>query len=93
LICVRCGYCCKRLLVVVVDDPSKGLEEDNLIVHNGQGNPCKHLEGSGPGEYSCAVHDFPWYPDTPCFAHTQIESGNTICRMGKYVLDKLGGTT
>jgi len=87
MICLRCGYCCQHLAVVIVDDPQKGPEEGNLIVHEGHGVPCKHLQGSRPGGYSCAIHDEPWYQETPCAQHGQIESNPWVpCRMGEYVL-------
>ena len=31
--CLRCGYCCKDLAVVIVDDPEKGITKDNLIIY------------------------------------------------------------
>ena len=72
---------------MVVDDPEKGLAEDNLKVVGGNGpERCPHLVGDVPGEFSCAVHDCSWYPDTPCFSHTQIERSDTNCRMGEYIL-------
>lgn len=86
--CLRCGYCCKNYLVVVVDDPSKGIQEDNLIAHLGDGSPCKHLQGDSPGQYKCAIHDEPFYDETPCFNHSQIERKDSPCRMGVYVLEK-----
>jgi len=88
MICLRCGYCCKNYLVTIVDDPSLGPVEGNLTVHEGDGTPCKHLLGEGPGSYSCGVHDRDWYKETPCYSHGQIERGNTNCRMGKYILEK-----
>ena len=94
MICLRCGYCCKKCMVVIVDDPDKGILDngrggyDNLIVHEGDG-PCKHLEGNKPGEYSCKVHDRKWYKKTPCFSHGQIEENkNCECRLGRYILNK-----
>ncbi len=92
MICLRCGYCCKKYLVAVIDDPEKGFVEGNVIVNEGTGEPCKHLIGDKPGDYSCVVHDRDWYPETPCFDHTQVESKNTLCRMGEYILDKLSCT-
>ena len=86
MICLRCGYCCKHLSVVIVDDPKKGIVEGNLIHHKGDGTPCKHLIGSKPGEYFCAVHSEPWFKDTPCFAYTQIEQKNSNCRMGEFFI-------
>lgn len=72
-------------MVVIVDDPEKGLDEDNLKAREG-GSSCQHLKGDKSGEFSCAIHDYPWYEETPCFAHTQIEDGNTDCRIGEHVL-------
>lgn len=84
--CLRCGYCCQNLWVVVVDDPDKPISKQNLRVI-GQNGPerCPHLRGNKPGEYSCAVHDRKWYKRTPCFKHGQIErSKDDVCRMGEY---------
>jgi hypothetical protein len=83
--CLRCGYCCKNYLVIIVDDPEKGIKEDNLICHEGKGS-CKHLKGSEPGKHSCALHNREWYDETPCFSHGQIEKKNSNCRMGEYIL-------
>jgi hypothetical protein len=86
MICLRCGYCCHNYLVTIIDDPEKDLSEDNVTVHEGDG-PCKHLEGNTPGGYSCKVHSKPWYNETPCFNHGQVESSpNDECRTGKYIL-------
>lgn len=86
MICLRCGYCCKSYMVVIVNDPDKGIKEGNLICHDGSG-PCKHLRGDKPGEYSCEVHERKWYEETPCFSHSQIEqSKDCVCRIGEYIL-------
>ena len=85
MICLKCGYCCINHMVVIVDDPEKGIVEDNLVARKG-GEPCQHLQGNKPGKYSCAVHNKEWYKETPCFEYTQIEQGNTNCRMGEYIL-------
>ena len=84
--CLRCGYCCHNYMVVIVDDPALGISDDNLVCHEGDG-PCKHLRGDKPGEYSCVLHDYSWYKETPCYAHGQLEkSGDDVCRMGEFVL-------
>jgi len=86
MICLRCGYCCKNYFVVIIDNPEKGISQDNMIVHNGNGEPCKHLVGDKPGEFSCGIHDRSWYKETPCFKHGQIEREDSNCRMGEYIL-------
>jgi hypothetical protein len=74
-------------MVIIVIDPKRGLKEDNLkgIGFNGP-ERCPHLVGDKPGEYVCSIHERIWYKKTPCFAHGQIENGDTPCRMGVYVL-------
>jgi len=86
MICVRCGYCCIKSMVVIVVDPSKGIREDNLRPKKTD-ERCPHLRGENSGDYFCAIHDEEWYEDTPCFTHGQIERGNTTCRMGEYLLN------
>lgn len=86
MICLRCGYCCKNYDVIIVDKPELGIVENNLI-HKPSGMPCKHLLGDKPGEYSCAIHDFSWYKETPCYSHGQIEQKNSNCRIGEYALN------
>ena len=86
--CLRCGYCCKNLFVAVVDDPSKGIIEGNIIVYDGS-HKCKHLKGNKPGNYYCNVHNEKWYKDTPCYDYTQIErSENDYCRTGKAMMER-----
>lgn len=86
MICLRCGICCITHMVVIVDDPALGPVEDNLIGRMG-GDRCKHLRGEKPGEMSCAIHDEPWYHETPCAQHGQIElSPDSPCRLGAYAL-------
>ena len=86
--CLRCGYCCLNSFVVVVDDPDKGLIDGNLKVV--ESTRCQHLIGDKPGEYSCAVHDRPWYKETPCFSHGQIENNKDCdCRLGAHILKRI----
>jgi len=88
MICLRCGHCCKFYSVAIVKNPDLGITEENIVMHLGDGTPCPHLRGDKPGEYSCAIHDQPWYPETPCARHAQVGSPQAECRMGKYVLQK-----
>lgn len=86
--CLRSGYCCIHYDVMIVDDPELGIVENNVI-HKSTGEKCKHLGGDGPGQYFCKIHDYPWYKDTPCYNHSQIEHQNLNCRIGEYSLRKL----
>ena len=76
------------MMVIIVNDPEKGIVSDNLIPHNGNGKPCQHLKEDKKGEYFCAIHNKSWYKETPCFLHGQIEkNSNDVCRMGQYILN------
>lgn len=87
MLCLRCGYCCQKLYVMIIDKPEKGIGEDNIIPHMGDGN-CKHLKGSKPGEYKCNIHSHDLYKETPCYEHNQIEDHESNeCRIGRYIID------
>jgi len=88
MMCLRCGQCCKKLLAVVVIDPDLGIVESNLETVGITGEPCRHLRGNEPGDYSCAVHEYPWYKETPCYRFTQIEKSNSYCRTGLFTLGR-----
>lgn len=84
--CLRCGYCCHFYLVTIVDDPMQGINKDNLVVHEGKGLPCKHLEGKEIGKYKCKIHNKEWYKETPCFDFEQVGNEESDCRIGEYVI-------
>jgi len=76
-------------MVVIVDDPELGPVFGNVVGHEGRGR-CKHLVGDEPGKLSCAVHDRPWYGETPCAEYGQVEqSPDDPCRMGQHILQSL----
>lgn len=84
--CCRSGHCCFEYEVIIVDDPALGIVEGNLISKH-TGDRCQHVRGDAPGEYSCVIHDEPWYDETPCYAYSQIEqSPDSLCRVGEYIL-------
>jgi hypothetical protein len=74
---------------MIVDDSDLGIISGNVVHHEGNGTPCKHLVGEESGKYSCIIHDKEWYKDTPCFSHGQMESSpDNVCRLGDYILNK-----
>lgn len=91
MICMRCGHCCLKYCVVVVKDPEKGLDKDNIIFLDGN-TRCPHLIGDKIGQYSCKIHSYSWFADTPCGEHEQFERSNTKCRIGEYLIEKLPTT-
>ena len=85
MICLHCGHCCINYEIIIVDDPAKGIDEHNLKEKH-TGERCQHLVGNNCGEYSCAIHHYPWYEETPCYQFGQTErSSDTLCRMGVYL--------
>jgi len=88
--CLRCGYCCVQLEVVIVAPaavrPNLRIEElspdDFLNKHTGE--VCPHLRVED-GEASCNIHHYEFYKHTPCYQHSQIESGDSPCRIGEGV--------
>lgn len=85
--CLHSGYCCIHYDVMIVDNPSLGIIQDNVI-HKASGVRCKHLIGETPKHYNCAIHEESWYKETPCYAFTQIEtSPDTPCRIGEYTIN------
>ena len=87
MICLQCGHCCIFYEVIIIDNPELGIVKGNLI-EKPTGIRCKHLEGDNPGQYSCAVHDYDWYQETPCYQFAQIETKNSNCRVGEYSLKR-----
>lgn len=90
MVCLRCGYCCQVPAIVIVDDPERGIVEDNLKPIGFHGpERCPHLVGDKCGNYSCEVHEYSWYKKTPCASHGQIERHPTDnCRMGEYLINR-----
>ena len=86
--CLRSGYCCTHLEVIIVNDPELGIVEGNCIPKH-SGVKCQHLKGTGPGQYKCSVYNYPWYKETPCAEHTQIVDENSPCRTGEYMLKQI----
>lgn len=77
-------------MVTIIDNPDKGIDKNNILCIGLHGpERCKHLLGDTPGQFSCAVHDRPWYKDTPCYHHGQFEAHNSNCRIGEYILTKI----
>ena len=86
MICLRSGYCCTHLDVIIVDNPELGIVLGN-VKHKPTGVKCQHLLGDTPGKHSCAIHDQPYYTSTPCYQFTQVEAdASDVCRLGEYHL-------
>jgi len=72
-------------MVIIVDNPDKGIVESNLIGHNCSTEKptgrCKHLIGNKPFELECAIHSKKWYKRTPCFQY----NSEVKCNIGNWV--------
>lgn len=92
MVCLRCGHCCKYYFAAIIDDPSKGIVDGNIICNEGGGVACKHLQGENPGEYVCLIHHYEWFEETPCYRFTQVGKNDSECRIGKHVMSKIKKT-
>lgn len=87
--CLHCGYCCIKLAVVIVKPSfvSENLDINELpreaFIFKETDVRCPHLSTTN----RCTIHHFPWYKETPCFSHTQIESKDSDCRIGRAYAD------
>lgn len=95
MICLRCGYCCIIHNVVIVkpevfkERQFKRLSQLTIsdFIVKGMGE-CPYLSWDSK-EASCQIHDEPWYKETPCFSHGQIEtSPMDLCRIGDHLRKK-----
>jgi hypothetical protein len=95
MICLRCGYCCINLSVVIIhpDHIQKDLNlkeifydlPEEALIFKPDGELCPHLVFEDK-KAICKIHHFDWFKDTPCHQHTQIEqSKDCNCRMGEYL--------
>jgi len=89
--CLRCGYCCIHLDVIIVKPECVDLPDLNSevsLMHKESGKECPHLSWEGDIAI-CGVYDKDWYERTPCVSHTQIEASiDNPCRLGEYFRNK-----
>ena len=96
MLCLRCGYCCVKYDVIIVDpkyiDDDLDFDNESIqekLMHKTYNKWCPHLIEKNKSIFSCKIHNKPWYDLTPCFEFGQIESSSdTKCRMGDYILHK-----
>lgn len=94
MVCLRCGYCCISLSVIIIRPESVKydlfIEElaFEAFMHKPSGYACPNLAWDRVDKKAiCLIHDYPWYKYTPCFSHSQIErSQNNYCRIGKHIV-------
>lgn len=82
--CLHCGYCCLNLFVVIVVNPDLGIIDTNLKAIDCLKERCPHLRGNKPGHYSCAIHHYDWFSETPCAQYQSHEFyKDQLCHVGK----------
>jgi len=78
--CLRCGYCCVKYPVAILDSSS----EDGVSMKEG-GEACKHLSvvtENGVEMAHCGIHDVLEYEQTPCAEFDQTGTPGAPCRIG-----------
>lgn len=73
--CVRCGYCCIALSLVVIREEAGALVPYRKL----PGRVCPHLVRASADLTTCAVHAAPWYVRTSCFAHKNPLLDPDVC--------------
>lgn len=90
MICRRCGLCCFNMWVVIrIGD--KAIAKPGDIC-------CPHLTFDvRTKQAACAVHDKPWYKDTPCFVYGNPDldpdyepKRGQPCRVGQMIIEHGG---
>jgi len=93
--CKRSGYCCIMYdVIIAIEEPDCQLG----LYHKPTGVRCPHLSFEPEtGDAVCAVHDEPWFPQTPCYSFNNPDIDPDACchkggcRIGPYVREKEGG--
>lgn len=95
MICVNCGLCCYDYPVGIIKKEfinfnvktTSDFPEEAIDIKLGN-TPCPHIFWKDH-KSQCAVHDKPWYKQTPCFDFGQIEeSPDCVCRIGEWIMEK-----
>lgn len=89
VICLRCGYCCTHLDVMIVN-PESILQDGTVdprhsepLISKPQGTKCPHLEFVGEMA-TCRIHSFSCYSGTPCDLFEQFGRSDDVCVLGSY---------
>ncbi len=92
MICLRCGYCCINLSVVIIhpDFIQEELCVDDLPEEAFKlkldGEVCDYLTFKN-NKAICKIHHLNWFKYTPCHEYTQIAPTKDYnCRMGEHLL-------
>ena len=90
MICLRCGYCCIRLDVAIVNPGS--IRQDGTVdnadpssfIFKPSGHRCPYLVNRGEIA-ECAIHSLPCYKGTPCQQFEQIGLEDDMCVLRDYL--------
>ena len=93
MLCLRCGQCCIRLDIFIVN-PSSVLADGSIdpgdkeaMIFKPAGQRCPHLayDAAHEGDYAvCTIHQLPCYRETPCERFEQVGPEDAVCIMSGY---------
>ncbi|HOT06875.1 MAG: hypothetical protein A4E45_00592 [Methanosaeta sp. PtaB.Bin039] len=89
MICLRCGYCCDHLDVMIVDprairaDGTIDPQRTSAMVSKPSDTRCPHLEFRD-GMAACTIHELACYQGSPCQLFVQFGPEDDICILGGY---------
>lgn len=90
MLCIKCAHCCywfnnaivKPQYIDIIQTEADITEEKITIKY--EKTFCPYLIKE-KGQFSCTVHNYPWFKFTPCFKFIQIEEDDqTNCRIGDW---------
>ncbi len=89
MICLRCGFCCNHLDVMIINprsirpDGTIDPGDQNSMIGKPNGRKCPHLAYLGEVAV-CTIHDLSCYRGTPCDRFDQFGPEDTVCVLGGY---------
>jgi hypothetical protein len=89
MICLRCGYCCTHLDVVIVNprsirpDGTVDPEDREAIAFKPAGQRCPHIVYRDE-KAICTIHHLSYYRGTPCDQFEQFGPMDAVCMLGSY---------
>ncbi|MFB3766018.1 MAG: hypothetical protein ACE14P_12335 [Methanotrichaceae archaeon] len=85
--CIRCGRCCTKLDIYIVNPESirsdGTMDPSYQMIFKPGGTRCPHLTYHGETAV-CIIHHLLCYRGTPCDLFEQFGPEDSICIMGSY---------
>jgi hypothetical protein len=92
MLCLKCAHCCFWFDVVIIKkEKINEIKDCNDFNEDTVKNKdyqifCEHLEFDEQEQsFSCSIHHYSWFKDTPCYKFSQCEDNdNSPCKIGEW---------